>query len=339
MAKNGHNGVTLETVAEQAGVSMMTVSRVINGSSAVAVDTRRMVEEIISQTGYEAPPVEKRFRSAIRRQQKIKTGNIALLFPDPRAEAMRTALSAEIAQGVEDELHRNNLNLFVTHLRGPEELPRCIEEKQVDGVLIRTGDLTKSLQEVLRPFPCVSVLGPIPGGFADVVQPDDEAIGRVAAETLLARGHRRMLCLNFDDRHGAHLVRRDGFVRTVRLTDAECEVLACARQEGAELLERFAARAGDVDAVFVPGFTQEAGEGVVEERLIDLGFDKQKGRDAILELYANREMTPRAAYRLIGIDPCNEEVARRAVKQLMNRIRHPKDPVCRVLVEPRVVGE
>jgi LacI family transcriptional regulator len=326
-------------VAERAGVSAMTVSRVINRSGLVAESTRLKVEKAIAVLGYEPPPVERRFRSAMRRRQRIKTGNIALLFPDPSAEAMRTALSAELAHGMESVLHDNNLNLIVTHLRGPDALPNCIANRQVDGVIVRGGRLTPELQRVLKPFPCVSVLGGIDGDFADSVQPDDDRIGVLAATQLLSRGHRRVVCLNVDDRHGAHLVRSDAFVRTVRLAGAECDSMACAHDDGRALVDRFSLRASGIDAVFIPGFTDHAPAPAVTDRLIDLGFDKRRGRDAAIELYVAQDLRPRVAERLICIDPRNEEVARRAVRQLLHRIRHPEEERCRVLVAPRVVGE
>src|SRR4051812_10713425 len=43
-------------VAERAGVSVMTVSRVLNGASGVAVATRRRVEEAVADLGYRANP-------------------------------------------------------------------------------------------------------------------------------------------------------------------------------------------------------------------------------------------------------------------------------------------
>jgi hypothetical protein len=115
-------------------------------------------------------------------------------------------------------------------------------------------------------------------------------------------------------------------------------MLACARADGRALIDRFAERADSVDAVFVAGFTNRAPLEEVTDRLIDLGFDRSRGRDAVFEIYAGGRMLSRMQQHLTGIDPQNGEVARRAARQLLHRIRHPGEPRCRVLVAPRVAG-
>jgi len=72
---SGADRVTIHDVAGRAGVSSMTVSRVINGSSRVSIETRGRVEQAISELGY----VPSRLARGLSAQ---RTGTIALLVPD-----------------------------------------------------------------------------------------------------------------------------------------------------------------------------------------------------------------------------------------------------------------
>src|SRR5258706_7115978 len=67
--------VTLREVAEKAGVSAMTVSRVINGAAGVRDDTRRRVEEIIAALDYVPNRIARGLLSS-------RTGILGLIVPD-----------------------------------------------------------------------------------------------------------------------------------------------------------------------------------------------------------------------------------------------------------------
>ncbi|MBE6104182.1 MAG: LacI family transcriptional regulator, partial [Erysipelotrichaceae bacterium] len=74
-AKDSKKRVTIYSVAREAGVSLATVSRVINESDAVKEDTKRRVQEAIIKLGYKPNAVAQGL--ALK-----KTTNIALIIPD-----------------------------------------------------------------------------------------------------------------------------------------------------------------------------------------------------------------------------------------------------------------
>ena len=67
--------VTIKDVARQSGVSPMTVSRVINGGERVKPETRRRVEQAITELGY----VPSRLARGLSRR---RTGTLAVIVPD-----------------------------------------------------------------------------------------------------------------------------------------------------------------------------------------------------------------------------------------------------------------
>ena len=87
---------TLHDVARRAGVSPMTVSRVVNGSARVSPQLRDRVEKALAETGYMPNTLARSLRAQ-------RTDTIALLLPD-----MTNPFFTELAHGVEavDHLQR-----------------------------------------------------------------------------------------------------------------------------------------------------------------------------------------------------------------------------------------
>ena len=95
-------GVTIKEVAEQAGVSTATVSRVLNGSGAVTAETRRRVEQAIRLLRY-------RPNVAARSLITSTTSTIGVLLPDLFGEFF-----SEIIRGVDAEVQRHRRHLLVS---------------------------------------------------------------------------------------------------------------------------------------------------------------------------------------------------------------------------------
>jgi LacI family transcriptional regulator len=94
---------TLEDVARAAGVSMMTVSRVINNKGRISQETRNRVFEIIENLDY-------RPNHAARTLVTNKTFMVALVEPD-----ITNPYFSEVFQGVEDVLRLENYNVLVAN--------------------------------------------------------------------------------------------------------------------------------------------------------------------------------------------------------------------------------
>src|SRR5918997_5735751 len=94
-------GVTIQDVAARAGVSAMTVSRVINKHARVAGDTRERVEQAIAELGY-VP------NALARGLLQGRTRTIALIVSD-----ISNPFFTQIARGVEDVAHRSGYAVIV----------------------------------------------------------------------------------------------------------------------------------------------------------------------------------------------------------------------------------
>ncbi len=323
--------MTLINVASKAGVSHMTVSRVINGDPHVAEATAAHVKNVISSLGYKPPPTSKRFRRPSRKQYGIHTGNVALLFPDPNSLAMRTPISAALAHGIEGHLFEHRLNLMVTHFRSDTEMPPCLDRRQVDGVIVRRGDLTAEALQALTGFPVVWVLmSDVPQSFGDEVYPDNAAIGRAAADRLIELGCRSLAVLQETPGHlqlrlpPAYAARRSAFI--TRATSAGLHVETVAPE-------------ADFEHVAWDGlFVVSAVDGQSNRAFTALTkAGRELGRDVEVVVVDEANYLRDLNSRVSIVDPCMEAVGRTAAETLIWRLANPKAPRRTILIEPALI--
>ena len=181
---------TIADVARRAGVSKMTVSRVINDSGYISQETRQRVEQAIEELGY--------IPNALARSLRFKqTRTIALILTD-----ITNPFFTTVARGVEDTASEQGFSvIFCNTDESPTEEAEYVNvlmQKQVDGLLlVPTGcspDSLVPLQDQKLPF--VLLDRHIPGAAADTVRCDSEGGAYALTQHLLALGHTRIAILS-----------------------------------------------------------------------------------------------------------------------------------------------
>jgi LacI family transcriptional regulator len=177
---------SVRDVARHAGVSVGTVSNVLNRPDRVSPDAVERVQRAIEELGYVRNDAARQLRAG----RSSTIGLVVLDVSNPFfAEVARGAQEAALAQGFtvilgnsdEDGDHENAyLDLF--------------EKQRVHGVLISpTGDLDERLQRLrVRGTPAVLVDRRSEDGTISSVAVDDIAGGRLAVQHLLGNGRRRI---------------------------------------------------------------------------------------------------------------------------------------------------
>jgi LacI family transcriptional regulator len=176
--------VTMADVAREVGVSLMTVSRVINNKDDVSPTTRQRVQDAIARLGYRPSGIARGL--ATRR-----TGTLGLVVPD-----VANPFFADVARGVEHHAYANGYNVFLCNTsEDPERemaVLQSLEEKRVDGVVLcssRLGD--DALRALLERHPAVVLINrQLDDDHVGVVLVDDLGGGREATQHLLRAGHR-----------------------------------------------------------------------------------------------------------------------------------------------------
>lgn len=180
------NRITMEDVAREAGVSIMTVSRVVNDRRDVSLTTRRQVLEVIERLGYRP--------SGIARGLVTKhTRTLGLVVPD-----ISNPFFASLVRGAEQEAYAEEYSVFLGNTdEDPQRelaIIRSLDEKRVDGLLLCSSRLSESeLAAVAARFSAmVLVSRQIEQDCVGTALIDDELGGRLVTEHLLNSGHRKI---------------------------------------------------------------------------------------------------------------------------------------------------
>ncbi|RZU31217.1 LacI family DNA-binding transcriptional regulator [Blastococcus saxobsidens] len=184
MADEQAHPVTIADIAAEAGVSVPTVSRVLNGRSDVAPRTRQRVEQLLRDHGYQ--------RRGVRPQRRARL--VDLVFND-----LDSPWAVEIIRGVEDAAHAAGVGTVVTaiHRRASaaREWLENLSARASDGVILVTGELDPELHAELRNLQVPAVVVD-PAGVRDLDVPTigvtNWAGGLSATEHLTGLGHRRI---------------------------------------------------------------------------------------------------------------------------------------------------
>jgi LacI family transcriptional regulator len=184
LAVDNERKVTITAIAREAGVSVPTVSRVVNGRSDVSPKTRARIEELLHQYGY-------RRRTSRLRQS---AGLIDLVFND-----LDSPWAVEIIRGVEDVAHASGVGTVVSAVHRRSASARQwltnLRARASDGVILVTSTLEPNHEAELRRLnvPMV-VVDPVGGPTLDVptVGATNWTGGLAATEHLISLGHRRI---------------------------------------------------------------------------------------------------------------------------------------------------
>lgn len=179
---------SLKEIAEIAGVSVSTVSRVLNGKSYVNEETRKKVLSIIGQENYHPNVIA----------QSLKNGasnTLCLMIP-----SIQNVIFAPITRGVEDVARENGYTVILCNTDEKEEIEALSIEKMrsrwVDGFIIASSYGNKkeiySLVQNNIPVVLVNRFNESDIGKLSVISIDNYKAGYDAAKYLAEKGFRRI---------------------------------------------------------------------------------------------------------------------------------------------------
>ncbi|SDN98667.1 LacI family DNA-binding transcriptional regulator [Halobacillus sp. SY10] len=173
--------VTIKDVAREAGVSVATVSRVLNDNGYVGADTRKKVMEAIAELNYSPNEVA---RSLYKRESRL----IGLLLPD-----ITNPFFPQLARGVEDELSQAGYRLLLgnsdENIQKELDYIQTFVQNNVVGIITATNHVDYKIYEALD-LPLV-LLDRASENYPAVFADGREG-GRLAAKTLIEKGSKRI---------------------------------------------------------------------------------------------------------------------------------------------------
>ncbi len=186
--------VTLEMVAQSAGVSPSTVSRILNGTAVVSDDKRQAVDHAIATLGFVPNPVARGLAGG----RTLSVGVITQTIDSP--------FFGGALRGIEGELSAAGYSpLFVSGQWNAAHEARCIDvlrSRRVDGIIVLAGRLgDAALTAVAHNLPVVVTGRSLKAVGLMSLDFDNFEGGRLATHHLLQLGHRRIAFITGDTRH------------------------------------------------------------------------------------------------------------------------------------------
>lgn len=183
---------TMRSVAEHAGVSHQTVSRVVNGDPTVTDAVRERVVTSMSALGY-------RPSAGGRAMARGRTEVVGLVIPHDPAFAFANDHLIRLMAGAEQELAGRGYGMLLSTRetsKDPASAYRRFDRRRlVDGLLVEGGGGTDALPRLVELGYPVVVIGYTEDDLP-MVHPDDEGGAYAVAQHLLALGHRRIGVVN-----------------------------------------------------------------------------------------------------------------------------------------------
>lgn len=187
------NKVTISDIARQSGVSVSTVSLVLNNKPGVSQETRARVLQVAEELGYPITPT-----AAAARSRRLATVGM-VVKTDPDIPPQANPFYSKVMVGIEDVCRRNGMNLLfatlpVDEYNRPLEIPQMLANEIVDGLLMLGFFVDEDCAARLSAYdvPIVLVDGYSDSDCYDSVVSDNFRAAYQAVEHLLSRGHRRI---------------------------------------------------------------------------------------------------------------------------------------------------
>ena len=320
---------TVTRVAERAGVSVASVSRVLNGLSASEA-TRDRVNDAVRELGYR--------RNAMARSLKVRrTQQLAFAVAD-----VGNPVYVEMMRAIEGETAAHGYRLLVSstggHLDDTVALLDGLAHGYADGLVLSPVRVDAGLIDALRTLDLpVVVIGTVPTGLrVDNVRANSSGGVRLALEHLHANGRRRIAFVNGPVDTVPGSARKRAFERTARalgLTDdpalrrvADDFTLAAGRAAAEALLDEVVPDAvlGGNDLIAIATMQVLAERGLrVPEDVAVVGID-------------DTELAGVTTPSLTSVDLGSRERGRIAARLLLERLEDPDREVQRVTVQPQL---
>ncbi|GHA22038.1 LacI family transcriptional regulator [Devosia pacifica] len=319
-AKPAPARVTIRTVAEDAGVSVSAVSKVLRNAYGVSDGLRARVMASIEKLDYRP--------SASARGMRGQSYTLGVLLTD-----IRNVFFAEIMEGINDTLaptpYQPLLGVSQLRRRVERSLVDAIIDRQMDGLILVAPRMPlPEIEDVAKRLPTV-VIGSHPAGTSrfDTVNNDDILGGEAVVDYLNGLGLRRITFFTLtepdddDDENTVMMHRERGYVSAMTRLGLDVNIERAAHDTVAEAARRLVASKDRPEAIFCWG---DAWALRVISAATDLGV--RIPQDIRVVGYDNNQYCELAQNSLTSVDQSGRELGKQAARLLIERIEGRREP-------------
>jgi LacI family transcriptional regulator len=327
--------VTIVDVAQHAGVSVTTVSKVLRNAYGTSPAMRARVREAIGQLGYRP--------SASARGMRGRTYTIGLMLPD-----IRNPFFADVLDGVNDWLRDTDYQLLhassCNDEQGEARVTEAMIDRSMDGVILIAPLAARShLERVAGTVPTVVVGRHGHSPTYDTVADDDFTGAALIVDHLADLGHRRIAHIEHLEtdpvrlREMPNALRADGYRQAMRARGLADEIDIASTtytQEGGYLGARqLLARPTRPTAIFAGADIVAMG---VLEAIAEAGLSVPG--DISVAGYDNTTFAAFTPISLTTVDQAGRQIGANAARLLLDRVADRGRPTAQVKLSPTLVA-
>lgn len=322
---------TIYDVAEKAGVSIATVSKVINNTGKIGEHTKRQVFLVMEQINYQPSMI-----ASAMMGKKMHT--IGLLIPD-----IANPFFAELARKIEDSGEEKGYSVVMCNTDNDPEKEiqylNWLKQKSVDGVIIATSaqeeETFKKLVKENLPFTLIA--RDLPSLPVDTVLLDDFLGGYLAGTHLVKCGCRNISTLTLNLNTSSETGRLEGFKQALTASGIKYNignVISCngTVEDAYKKMKRFLNLKKDVDGLFALNDIIAIGainsardlHYNIPDDISIMGFD-----NTILATVSHPPLT--------SVAQPIENMGRQVVNLLIERIKENNKPKQRIVLSPELI--
>lgn len=337
--------VSITDVAKAAGVSVATVSRALNDSPSVKLETKERIRKISVQLGYKL--LEK--RPGPKPGQSVRKKKIAFVnFIDQHHVGHdMSSLFLALRRGVEQGASENGISIQLFFFSTDDGLPEEIETGVFSGFILQGYQPDAAVEKYLRAQPCCWVTNnPWSPTWGDHVMPDHREVGIMAAEYLIKHGCKKLVIIKLGLPDRVSALREEGFSYVAgKQGVAVCSLVAEGSLADAfrrypeaiyvdEIIEQFKKRARSADGIFFDSDHSMATlyPVMVREKII------QPGKTVLIGCNNQQPYLKGIKPHPATIEVHFEQIGRVGVSELVWRIKNRDCQRLRTLISPRLVA-
>ena len=233
--------LTINDVAKEAGVSIATVSKVINGKPSISEQTRLHVLEVIKRLNYHPNAQASNFA-------RERSDNIIFLAVTEPLTAFHNPHMFEIMCGAQNIVHEKNFNFSFLGVQDKDtacqKASNIIGRRAADGILVHGSSTSRSLVELLvkTGFPHVIIGRPPFSNTACWIDINNHVSGHLATEYLTKCGYTHIAFIGGPKSDEISRHRLQGFVSSMRIfglnvPESSIKYGTYSKQSGFEMME------------------------------------------------------------------------------------------------------
>ncbi|MGC0916489.1 LacI family DNA-binding transcriptional regulator [Pantoea agglomerans] len=321
--------MSIQKIARMAGVSVATVSRVLNNSDSVKPANRQKVLEAIEESSYQPNLLARQLRTA-------RSSMILVLVSD-----ISNPFCAEVVKGIEEQAEKNGYRILLCNsgadiARSRSSL-QLLSGKMVDGIITMDAfSKLPELSQLIGKAPWVQCAEHDDNGQISCVGIDDDVAAQSVVHYLAGQGRQRIALINHDLRYRYARLRQQGYAHQLKEQQLAWQAIAYASElsfsAGKAAMNQLLAGETRPDAVFAVSDTlaagamaaiQQAGLRIPQEIAV-VGFD-------------GSELADMVSPPLTTLAQPSREIGRRACELVLQKIIRPDSPPQCVIMQGELV--